>query len=225
MKTQVTIFLLLVVHLINGNTISDENLWETSLNTAAKVSYLNAFEKELIYEINLLRSNPAKYANKYIAPLKNHYRNRILFYPDSKPIKTREGTRALNECVRELNSTAALPLIYPSEGLTRAARDHVRDQSETGRTGHIGTDRSGFRERMERYGEWKVRIAENIAYGNFSARQIVIYLLIDDGIRNRGHRKNFLNPEFKTVGVAVGSHPDYELMSVMDFAGAFVNDF
>jgi uncharacterized protein YkwD len=68
-----------------------------------------------------------------------------------------------------------------------------------------------------------VRIAENIAYGGTSARQVIIYLLIDDGVQDRGHRKNFIQPEFKTVGVSVGFHPEYKTMCVMDFAGFFVD--
>jgi len=123
--------------------------------------------------------------------------------------------------VRDLKRQQPLSIIYPSPGLTLAARDHVNDQSKTGRTGHQGSDRSNMRDRMERYGDWNIRIAENIAYGGKTARQIVIYLLIDDGVRDHGHRKNFLNPGFSVVGVATGSHPEYGLMSVMDFAGGF----
>ena len=74
---------------------------------------------------------------------------------------------------------------------------------------------------MERYGKWEKRIAENIAYGGYSARQIIIYLLIDDGIKNRGHRKNFLNPAFSKIGVATGKHPSFGTMAVMDLAAGF----
>ena len=146
----------------------------------------------------------------------------MLYYPGDQPLLTKEGVNALYECVRDLKQQQPLPIIYPSEGLTLAARDHVNDQSKTGRTGHQGSDRSSMRDRIERYGKWEKRIAENIAYGGKTAQQIVIYLLIDDGVRDRGHRKNFLNPDFRMAGVSTGSHPDYGLMSVMDFAGGFV---
>lgn len=191
------------------------------LNTAANVTYLNSLEKDVIYEINLFRSNPAEYSEKFIAPLKSEYRDRFLYYPGDNPLKTREGVRALNECVKELKGARPLQLVYPKKGLSKAATDHVRDQSRSGRTGHVGRDRSRVTERIERYGKWNIRIAENIAYGGFSARQIVIYLLIDDGVYDRGHRKTFLHPDFKWVGVATGSHPTYKTMCVMDFAGAF----
>jgi uncharacterized protein YkwD len=194
-----------------------------NLNTAENVSYLSPVEKEIIYEINLFRSNPADYADKYIAPLAKNYKGKLLYYPNDKPLLTKEGVRAVNECVRELKKVAPLSVVSPSSGLTKATVDHVKDQSRTGKTGHYGSDRSDSRKRMERYGEWKVRIAENIAYGGTSARQIIIYLLIDDGVQDRGHRKNFIQPEFKNVGVSVGYHPEYNTMCVMDFAGSFVD--
>lgn len=224
MKTTVTFLLLLFFHFAgsNGNETGKGSNWELSaLNTASEANYLSPLEKEIILEINKLRSEPARYATDYIAPLAKRYDRRLLYYPGDQPLLTKEGVKALYECVRDLKSQKSLPLIYPNPGLTKAARDHVKDQAKTGRTGHQGSDRSGMRERLERYGEWQVRIAENIAYGGKTAQQIVIYLLIDDGVRDRGHRKNFLNPDFKTVGVATGKHPNFGLMSVMDFAGGF----
>lgn len=227
MKT-VTIILWLVAGIQSG-VIYAENYciatagWENhTLNTAANASYLSQFEKDIIFEINRLRSNPAKYAADFIEPLAKNYRRNMLYYPGDKPLQTREGISALNECVRELKRQKPLSLVYPSRGLTRAATDHVKDQSRTGRLGHTGSDRSNIKTRIERYGQWKVRIAENIAYGGITAQQIVIYLLIDDGVRDRGHRKTFLHPDYNKIGVATGNHPEYGTMSVMDFAGAFV---
>lgn len=215
------LILILQIILINCYANPPAYTWEISrLNTAVNVSYLTSFEKEIILEINKLRSDPARYATEFIAPLAKQYKQKLLYYPGDMPLLTQEGVSALNECIRELKRQSPLHPLYPDYKLTKAARDHVKDQSKTGRTGHIGSDRSGMRDRIERYGTWQTRIAENIAYGGNSARQIIIYLLIDDGIRDRGHRENFLNPELKIVGVATGRHPEYGIMSVMDFAGS-----
>lgn len=191
------------------------------LHTAADADYLSPIEKEIILEINKLRADPARYAEEYIAPLAKKFDKKILYYPGDNPLLTNEGVSAVNECVRVLKRQQPLPLMYPSEGLSRAARDHVKDQSKSGKTGHTGGDRSTMRNRVERYGEWQSSIAENIAYGAKTAQQIVVYLLIDDGVPDRGHRKNFLTPGFSKVGVATGGHPQYGFMSVMDFAGGY----
>jgi hypothetical protein len=224
MTAKVIILLILLFQVALKNTMATDkdSGWDIPLlDTASEVNYLSSLEKEIILEINKLRSNPAKYANDYIAPLAKRYKRRLLYYPGDAPLHTREGVAALYECVHDLKQQRPLPLVFPELGLTKAARYHVNDQSKTGHTGHQGSDRSGFRQRIERYGEWKTRIAENIAYGGITAKQIVIYLLIDDGVRNRGHRKNFLNPDFRVIGVATGPHPEYGWMSVMEFAGNF----
>ena len=214
MKLKVTFILISLSGLVFAN---DPNS-ASSLNTAANAGYLSPLEKEIVLEINLFRSNPAQYAEKYIAPLAVRYNSKILSYPGDIPIKTVEGVSALHECVRELKKMKPLPLIYPDDKLTRAADDHCADQSRTGKTGHVGKDNSNLRTRIERYGKWEKQIAENIAYGNTSARQVMVFLLIDDNVQSRGHRKTFLNPDLKLVGISCGKHPEYQTMCVMDFA-------
>jgi uncharacterized protein YkwD len=60
-------------------------------------------------------------------------------------------------------------------------------------------------------------IGENIAYGPTSARGMVLQLIIDDGMPDRGHRKNFFTPGFTQAGVACADHPDYQTICVIDF--------
>lgn len=217
--------LLFVFQLGTLSTFNPEivNAESNDLNTAAGANYLNSFEKELVLEMNKLRADPAGYAEKYIAPLAKNYEGKILRYPGDKPLKTVEGVSALNECVRDLKRAKPVPILYPSAGLSKAAADHVNDQSQSGRTGHIGGDRSSLRSRIERHGTWGIRIGENIAYGGIYAQQVIIYLLIDDGVKGRGHRINMLNPDFKITGVSSGKHPVYGSMYVMDFAGSFID--
>lgn len=216
MKVWIVLLFIGIACLVSaGNSKNDE------LNTAANVNYLTAIEKEIVYEINRFRSNPSEYSVEYLVPLTEYYDKKVFHYPNDKPIVTKEGVRALKECIRNLRDASPLPIIYPSLGLTRAANDHVKDQGKSGKTGHKGGDYSSSKDRIERYGNWNISIAENISYGGVTPRQILIFLLIDDGVRDRGHRKTLLNPDFKTVGVAFGKHPVYETMCVMDFAGAF----
>jgi len=217
------LLLIVLIQIISAG--ATERNWNIAgLHTASEAAYLTEIEKEIILEINKLRSDPARYAEEYIEPLAKKFDRKVLYYPGDNPLLTNEGISAVHECVRELKRQQPIPLIYPSPGLTKAARDHVKDQSKTGKTGHTGGDRSSMRNRVERYGTWQSSIAENIAYGAKTARQIVVYLLIDDGVRNRGHRKNMLNPGFKMAGVATGTHPEYGFMSVMDFAGGYITN-
>jgi uncharacterized protein YkwD len=48
-----------------------------------------------------------------------------------------------------------------------------------------------------------------------------LQLLVDDGVSDRGHRRNLLDPRWHYVGVACGSHYRYQTMCVLDFAVQF----
>jgi len=191
------------------------------IDTTAGAGYLTEMERKIIIEINMVRTDPAEYARRYLAPLRSYYHDSLLQFPGEIAISTSEGIRALDECIRELQDAKPLSPLFPKKGLKLAAHGHARDQARTGATGHIGSDRSTPDVRINRYGKWDVSFGENIDYGNNDARRIVTTLLIDDGVPSRGHRKNLLNATFKFAGAAVGPHPVYRYMCVMDFTGSY----
>ncbi|HLF35016.1 MAG TPA: CAP domain-containing protein [Cyclobacteriaceae bacterium] len=196
--------------------------WDiNTLNTASNATYISKIEREVVLELNLLRSNPQKYAELYLKPFRQYYHGKNLEIPGRITIITNEGIKPLDECISQLSRTQPAPALIPSQGMCKAARDHAEDQSKTGKTGHDGSDGSSLPDRLNRYGKWLTTIGENIDYGNGNAREIIIALLIDDGVSSRGHRKNLLNGAYHNIGVAVRSHPQYEYVCVMDYAGGF----
>jgi uncharacterized protein YkwD len=72
---------------------------------------------------------------------------------------------------------------------------------------------------MRRHGVVKRASGENIDYGA-TGLQVVIDLIVDDGVPSRGHRRNVLDPAFRAVGIAVGPHRTYGTMCVIDFTSA-----
>jgi uncharacterized protein YkwD len=192
-----------------------------AVDTTAGAEYLTDGEKQVIIEINMVRTNPAEYARTFLAPLRSYYRSRLLRYPGDIAALTHEGVRALDECIEELQVTKPLSALSPKKGLSLAARDHARDQAITGASGHTGNDKSSFSGRLNRYGRWDVSAGEIIDYGHRDSRRIVTALLIDDGVSSREHRINLLNDSFKFVGVSIGAHNTYRYMCVIDFAGLY----
>jgi uncharacterized protein YkwD len=51
---------------------------------------------------------------------------------------------------------------------------------------------------------------------------VVIQLLVDDGVPDRGHRDNILVPDWGAAGVACGPHLRYQQVCVMDYAVKYV---
>ena len=183
-------------------------------------NYLSSFEIEVVHEINVARKHPQKYAT-YINQLKAYYVGKLIKRPGKPIIKTKEGISAAEEAVRFLRFVKSQPSLKPSKGMSLGARDHVEEQGPTGSTGHESRDGNLVWDRVNKYGKWKKTIGENISYGRDNARDIVLGLIIDDGILNRGHRKNIFNPRYAVVGVAYGYHAVYGNMCVITFAGGF----
>ena len=177
-------------------------------------------EREIVAEMNFARTDPAGYA-RMLEGLLPRFDGRILRRTDGSLLETEEGPPAVREAIAALRRQRPVGPLTLSPGMSLAARDHVRDQGPDGRTGHDGRDGSSAAERVSRYGKWDVVLRENIAYGPRSARDVVAGLIIDDGVRDRGHRVNMFDGASTVAGVACGPHAKYGAMCVIVYAGRF----
>lgn len=186
------------------------------LNTAAYETYMTKAEKEMILEINKVRSDPAKYALE-IEPLLAKAEERLKKYGkgtrsaiyttthltiDNKSrvkvdttwyFENEEEVKAIESLLKKLNRSKPLSNLQPSKKIYFAARDHAIDQVPTGDIQHIGTDNSWPWDRIRRSDPKMKAGNENIACGPENARDIVIQLLIDSGIPGYGHRETLLD--------------------------------
>lgn len=200
--------------------------WILASGGAARAERANAadsmsdLELAVLEEQNLARTNPRAYAGhveKWLA----YYHGKTRALPGRPSIRTVEGKQGVVEAIEFLRAQAPVPPLKAARGLARAARDHVVDTGRKGWMGHVGSDDSEPGDRVSRYGKWYRRVGENITYGGADARELVIRLIIDDGIKDRGHRANIFNAEFSLAGVAFGSHADFGTMCVTTYAGDF----
>jgi len=185
-----------------------------------KFDYLTGLEREVIAELNFARMQPAEYADYLIAYTKL-FAGREVRERGETTVLTNEGVSAVNEAIRFLRNQKSLPYLTVSQGMSKAAADMVSMQGPTTQIGHKGRDGSTFAERISRYGVWDGSCSENIDYGNNTARRIVMALIVDDGVSNRGHRKSIYNPGSARVGVAFGGHRKYRYMCVIEFAARY----
>ena len=174
-------------------------------------------EAAVLEELNLARTNPAAYA-RYVEQYRRDFKNYTLVLVDGMWIKTVEGVPAADEAIAYLRKVAPAPALSASEPLVLSARDHVNDIGPKGMTGHLGSDGSRPVERIRRHGKPKSATGENIAFRPVTARSIVVQLIVDDGIPDRGHRHTIFDPDFRVAGVAIGPNKNYGRMCVIDFA-------
>jgi uncharacterized protein YkwD len=163
------------------------------------------YDEEVLAEMNFARTQPRVYA-QIVA---------------ERGAAIGNSPRAVAEAVRYLRKQKAVAALAISSGLTQAALSHVLDCGPRGIRGHRGSDGSHVSRRADRFGRWDGRIAENISYGRFSPRDTVVFLIIDEGVGDRGHRLNIFQKDFRRVGIASGAHATYGLMVVTDFAAEY----
>jgi uncharacterized protein YkwD len=205
-----------------SESLVDSDGWDLStLDTARDVSYLSDVEKDVILELNKARTNPKKYAELYIRPrlswfLDSPGETHLYIIPGETIYRaTREGRKSIQECIADMSRRRAMRPLAVSEGLSRAARDHVEDTGPKGISAHRGSDGSDPSGRAKRYGLYSC--GENISFGKSTAQDILIQLLVDDGVPGRGHRQNCFDTRYTIVGTAVGDHAKSGTMCVIDF--------
>ena len=198
---------------------AQETAWnEERLNTAASAKYMQPEEREMIYEINRLRSNPSRYAKLFVAiRLANavkvlqeegrgdsSYSLTFTYLENDKTtvdtnwhFSFEEDVNALQTLYDTLMRLKPLSILQPDEGIYKACIQHVKDQAPTGQMNHRGADGSWPWDRIKKYSPAMVFGNENLAYnGDAPPRIIVLQLLDDSGIPGYGHRYNLLEEEW-----------------------------
>ena len=196
------------VPLSSGNSQIKENL--------ATANYMTGREKEMIKEINLIRSNPKGYVpivESYIKKQKAGLKNVV-----SGKKYILEEIEVAKELIRELKRTASMPVLSPDKGVYRAAKLHGQEGKRKGSLDHTGKNGSWPWDRITKEAGYR-NGGENLVGGLSDVRESVLILLIDSGIENRGHRKALLNPKWKYVACyEVGKVGDMPYYWVQNFA-------
>ncbi|OMJ66162.1 hypothetical protein SteCoe_37102 [Stentor coeruleus] len=173
--------------------------------------------EKILAEMNECRRNPSKYSQK-LSKIIKYYHGKIFARPGYEAIETEEGSGNVIACINYLKTIVPIEPLEWSQSLTLAAQMHADDIGPSGLMTHIGQDGSEPCDRIERFGQWSGHLGENIDYGNADPEDIVVSLLIDDGVLARGQRLNIMKREHKYAGVGFGYHSEYEYVCVILFA-------
>lgn len=200
--------IILILSLLSIKMVFAQKEWTVEMlekaNTAKDIVYLTEEEKSVLYYCNLVRMYPVlfmnTYAKKYIDSAKN----------------SSTYTKSL---LSTLKKTPGMEALYPSDQLYAIAKLHATEFGNKGKLGH-----GDFKKRFAGYSaECKCFVGENIDYGHNTGLDIVMSLLIDEKVSNLAHRKNILNPEFKSGVASIASHKKTKWNCVMNYS-SFLKD-
>jgi Cysteine-rich secretory protein family len=177
-------------------------------------------ELGIIAEMNRARLDPNAYSDS-LRDWRRKFRGTKARIAPGFFLQTKEGVAAVDEAIKVVENTGTVAKLHISDGLSRAARDHVLDQGKIGALGHTGSNSSNPFERINRYGRWQKSAGENISYGAETATAVVRDLIVDDGIPDRGHRHNVFRADYRMAGVACGYHKVYKVMCVISYAAKY----
>ncbi len=170
----------------------------STCNTAANANYMTGAEKEVIYILNLLRTYPALFAKTVLSK-----------YPEVSG----QGYLATDSfyyisLITALQKQQPLNILYPDNNCFISAKCHAYN---SGITNYVGHERKAkdCREKKYYYGEC-------CDYGHKEPLDIVLSLLIDEGIPSLGHRMVCLT-NFTKIGVSIQPHVRYGVNAVLDF--------
>ena len=176
---------------------------------------LTDYLKNLIREVNQLRTNPAKYSEK-LEKSKTYFKGTTWEHPELKAgIATQEGPKAYDEAIRFLKYQKPVGGLIPSKALTKIAQDMCRAYA---RDKEVDIDAE-----VDKYGAFDGEFGSMIEYGGRNPEMTVINLVVSDGDKTRAHRKTLFEPSVKKIGVANGTHKMFKTISVIVVCDVFEN--
>jgi uncharacterized protein YkwD len=179
-------------------------------------------EQSLLDEMNKVRTDPKSYI-PYLEEYKKLFKGKNVDYPDAM-MMTFEGAKAVDDAIKFLQKATKLEPFSFSGGLTKPARLQLTDLMENYSLGHTGKDGSNIPKRIARFGKVGKLGAENVTNHFSTPKDIVMQMIIDDGVKSRLHRKNLFNKVFKQVGIAHGPGPNNDPITVLVFADSFIEN-
>lgn len=173
-----------------------------------------ATEAAVLAELNRARADPAAFVQS-LRDWRSYYRGRLVVRPTSSvAFRTTEGVQPVDEAIRFVQSRDRSEPLEPAPMLTRAAAEHRSEQGADGSIGHIGQSGSTPAQRLERQGGDRY-VGEVIAYGTRDPLDVIRQLVVDDGVRDRSHRRLLFDRSLRYAGVACGAHPTLGHMCVI----------
>ena len=194
----------------NNNLLRNSN----KLTTTQKKKFIDSIEIQLLKEHNKIRNSPSLYIPILTETKKLFRKNNVLHFYKEMPFKTYEGIETIDEAINFLSTQKPLKSFILSSELIKSSKDIANELGINGIVNHS----KNLPQYIEKYCEWGGMLCENIDFGTKQAENIMIKLLLNDGIKERFQRLNIFKPELKYIGISQNSHIKYGICTVIHYA-------
>lgn len=164
-------------------------------NTAATATYMSKQEKNVIWILNMARTNPQLFCETVVKKYAAYSLNDEL-----------EATSWYKSLVTTMTTMKAVNTLEPSKECYTSAQCHAYN---SGVRGYVGHERQGLCSAKEYYN------GECCDYSNDDAIDIVMSLLVDENVPSLGHR-NICFSSYKFIGVSIQPHKKWVHNAVLD---------
>jgi len=179
-----------------------------------------AHPKEIIDEINKLRTNPSFYARK-VEEYTHYFTDDIIKLPNiNVKIQTQEGSAPYFDTIEYLKNKENRNSLTPSKALCEIAQE-ICDLVFDSETGEI--DESLHEQIIDKHGSFNGKFTRAMDFGGFTSEQVVINFLVCDGDEDRTQREPLLGEGLNKIGVAFGKHKIYSTVCVLVTCTEFNN--
>lgn len=162
-------------------------------STASRASYLSTDEKEIFTVLNLARMYP----KKFLKFLKAH--------EGLEEGRQNQGNDFQMSLIKELQKQKPLQPLQPDNNMFELAQCWATEAGKQGVTGHFRKGcKGGY-------------YAECCDYGSSEPQEIVLDLLIDEGVSSLGHRRICLSAHYSKMGASIQPHKAWGTNTVLDF--------
>jgi hypothetical protein len=159
-------------------------------NTGKEARFMSAVEKETLTLINLARLYPKQF---------------LKLYMDYAGKKAVNGNSYYTSLTKELKAMEPCNELLPDKVMYELAKCWATEAGKQGMVGHNRKNCTGSYN------------GECCSYGSAAGTDIVMQLLIDDGVKSLGHRRICLDKNYRLVGISVQPHKTYGTNAVLDF--------
>lgn len=155
----------------------------------------------VVDEINALRANPRVYVENLHDQLASRLR-----------------TRQLMDAFTAVAEMPPAPPLRLDPRLGQAAWAQAQQLGLSGLMTHTGAGGSTPGSRIREAGVISTLTAEELAFGQSTAQDVVLQLILDAGVPGAPHRRDLLNPVFTMAGAACGPHKGQRFVCVIDLS-------